>query len=135
VGDGKERVNLENLAKSLGINVVFAGYQKNISFYLHKADLFVLPSYYEGFPSSHIEAIATGLPSVVSKNVPSIEIAKKCTLVCDTDVESIYNQIKRTITNPKLYDALSNNTKNLLQQFDMNNYLLKLYGIYNELLS
>jgi glycosyltransferase involved in cell wall biosynthesis len=134
VGDGKERVNLENLAKSLGINVVFAGYQKNVSFYLYKADLFVLPSYYEGFPISQIEAIATGLPSVVSKNVPSIEITRKCTLVCDTDVESIYKQIKRIITNPKLYDALSNNTKNLLQQFDMNNYLLKLYDIYNELL-
>jgi len=134
VGDGKERVNLENLAKSLGINVVFTGYQKNVSFYLYKADLFVLPSYYEGFGNSHIEAIATGLPSVVSKNVPSIEITRKCTLVCDTDVESIYKQIKRIITNPKLYDALSNNTKNLLQQFDMNNYLLKLYDIYNELL-
>ncbi|HHS48885.1 MAG TPA: glycosyltransferase [Desulfurella acetivorans] len=133
VGDGKERVNLENLAKSIGINVVFAGYQKNVSFYLYKADLFVLPSHYEGFGNSHIEAIATGLPSIVSKNVPSIEVTRKCTLVCDTDVESIYNQIKRIIANPKLYDTLSNNTKELLPQFDMNNYLLKLYNIYNEL--
>lgn len=133
VGDGKERLNLENLAKSLGVNVVFTGYQKDVSFYLYKSDLFVLPSYYEGFGNSHIEAIATGLPSVVSKNVPSIEITKKCTLICDTDTQSIYNQIKKIIVNPKLYDILSNNTKNLVQQFDINNYILKLYNVYRQL--
>ncbi|OSS41194.1 glycosyl transferase, group 1 family protein [Desulfurella amilsii] len=106
-----------------------------MSFYLYKSDLFVLLSHYEGFGNSHIEAIATGLPSVVSKNVPSIEVARKCTLVCNTDAENIYNQIRKIIVNPKLYDTLSNNTNSLLQQFDINNYLLKLYGIYRELLN
>ena len=50
-------------------------------------------------------------------------------------VENIYNHIRKIIVNPKLYDTLSNNTNSLLQQFDINNYLLKLYGIYRELLN
>ncbi|MGC8791120.1 MAG: glycosyltransferase family 4 protein [Desulfurella sp.] len=135
VGDGKEKNNLENLAKSLKINVFFAGYQKDVSIYLYKADLFVLPSIYEGFGNSHIEAIATGLPSIVSKNVPSIEVTKDCTLICDTDVESIYNNIKNIISNPALYEKLSGNTRSVARQFDIEVYIENLYNIYKKLLS
>ncbi len=134
VGDGKERSNLENLAKSLNTHVFFTGYQKDVSIYLYKADLFVLPSIYEGFGNSHIEAVATGLPSIVSKNVPSIEVTKDCTLICETDAESIYNTIESVISNPALYEDLSDNTKKIIPQFDIKVYIENLYNMYKQLL-
>lgn len=64
VGDGDLRPEMERLAQELGISrwVEFAGMQSDVHPYLQSADLFVLPSIYEGNPMSIIEAMGTGLP-------------------------------------------------------------------------
>ena len=64
VGDGDLRPEMEALADELEIRdcVTFHGMQSNVYPYLRKADIFVLPSLYEGIPMSIIEAMGTGLP-------------------------------------------------------------------------
>lgn len=64
VGDGDLRTEIEALAERLGLTkcVTFHGMQSNVYPYLHDADIFVLPSLYEGIPMSIIEAMGTGLP-------------------------------------------------------------------------
>lgn len=47
-------------------NVLFAGYDRNVSHYYHAADVFVLPSFLEGWSLSLGEALANGLPSVIT---------------------------------------------------------------------
>jgi teichuronic acid biosynthesis glycosyltransferase TuaC len=51
-----------------GSNVLFAGSVVNdqIQYWLNAADVFVLPSLFEGMSNSILEALACGLPSVVS---------------------------------------------------------------------
>lgn len=68
VGDGDLRPQIENLAEELGIArwITFAGMQKNVHPYLQEADIFVLPSVYEGNPMTIIEAMGTGLPIVAT---------------------------------------------------------------------
>jgi glycosyltransferase involved in cell wall biosynthesis len=68
VGDGPERAKLEDLAKNLGIasQVKFLGYQSEVFPYLFEADAFVLPSLSEGSSVALAEAMAAGLPSVVT---------------------------------------------------------------------
>lgn len=68
IGDGPDRKNLEKLSSELGINdsVIFAGLRGDINRCLQAMDLFIMPSLYEGFPVSLLEAQASGLPCVVS---------------------------------------------------------------------
>ncbi|WP_416150492.1 glycosyltransferase [Salipaludibacillus sp. HK11] len=46
--------------------VIYCGYTKNVEYYLAALDLFILPSYREGFGSGVIEAEAMGVPVIVS---------------------------------------------------------------------
>lgn len=66
VGDGDERGQLEQLVASLGLEsrVAFPGSTRDTSAEYRAADLFCLPSRWEGFPNAVAEAMAHGLPVV-----------------------------------------------------------------------
>ena len=73
VGDGPEKKELENLVVKYEIadRVKFLGWRDDIPELLPKADIFLLTSMWEGFGLVVAEAMATGLPVVVS-NVPGV---------------------------------------------------------------
>lgn len=64
VGDGRERTSLENLVRDLKIEdrVVFTGFQAEPSQFLSQSDLYVLPSYSEGFGIAAVEAMFLKVP-------------------------------------------------------------------------
>jgi glycosyltransferase involved in cell wall biosynthesis len=68
VGDGPDRPMLESLAGELGISgrVCFLGERSDVGRWLSRADLFVLSSRTEGTPLALLEAMAAGLPFVVT---------------------------------------------------------------------
>ena len=72
LGDGPERAKLSELASTLGISslVTFAGHVDDPSSYYAAADVFVLASRFEGFPSVIVEALSFGVP-VVATNCPT----------------------------------------------------------------
>ena len=49
--------------------VIFTGTVNNVHEYLKKMDIFLLPSRFEGQPYSVIEALASGLPVLISDTV------------------------------------------------------------------
>jgi glycosyltransferase involved in cell wall biosynthesis len=59
---------IEEAVQELGLqkNVLFAGYDRSVSRYYHAADVFVLPSYWEGWSLSLGEALANGLACVIT---------------------------------------------------------------------
>lgn len=69
IGEGTERERLERLSAGLGLSdrVVVAGFRPNPYVVLAGADLFVLPSRFEGFPNSLVEAMALGVPCVSTR--------------------------------------------------------------------
>ena len=73
LGDGELKENMMQLAGQLNIAdaVEFAGLQSNVYPWLHNADVFILPSKFEGMPMTLIEAMGTGLP-IIASNVGGI---------------------------------------------------------------
>ncbi len=72
VGDGPERDALQMQARELGIDqsVTFAGFRSDPLTFMKRAAIFALPSRFEGMPNALLEAMAAGLPSVVSDASP-----------------------------------------------------------------
>jgi L-malate glycosyltransferase len=68
IGDGPERKELEKsvLEKGLQSSVLFTGFRDDARDFLVEADVFVLPSYYEGISIALLEAMSAGLPSIVT---------------------------------------------------------------------
>ena len=81
IGDGPERQTAEEICRCLNIcnDIRFLGKQEQMDEILSIADLFVLPSQYESFGLSALEAMACGVP-VLSTNaggLPEINIQGK----------------------------------------------------------
>lgn len=55
-------------------DIIFVGYTKEVEKFLGAADVFVLPSYREGLPSSMLQAEAMGLP-IIATDIPGIRVA------------------------------------------------------------
>lgn len=71
VGDGYRRQNVEQKVVEMGLfeHVFFLGVRDDIPELLQAMDVFVFPSFYEGFPVSLVEAQASGLSAVVSDSI------------------------------------------------------------------
>jgi glycosyltransferase involved in cell wall biosynthesis len=76
VGDGPDRVLLEQRARELGVtrDMVFLGYQEDVGPFYAAFDALVLPSGNEGTPVTVIEALAAELPVVATRvgGVPDV---------------------------------------------------------------
>lgn len=92
IGDGEKRSEAEAYVKDNGLEnaVKFLGLQSDVYGYLHDADIFALPSHYEGIPMTLIEAMGTGLPIVATAvgGVPDMLNKENAQLV-PVDVEEI----------------------------------------------
>ncbi len=101
VGDGEQRETLEELAGSLGItnNVHFLGYRQDIPEILQSLNTLVLCSHTEGLPLTLLEAMAAGVPVVVTTGANKSGVIKhgENGLVADPTVESLAAMIIETL--------------------------------------
>ncbi len=70
IGRGEEMAAVQTLVRerSLDDHVIFTGHRTDIAALMSSADLFVLPSKFEGLPLAVLEAMSLGLP-VVATNI------------------------------------------------------------------
>lgn len=68
VGDGPLRETLTEQARNLQLDgyVIFAGFREDIRPYLHAGSAFILTSHKEGLPLAILEAMACGMPCIVT---------------------------------------------------------------------
>lgn len=104
-GEGKETHKLHKLANSLSIPVDFLGVipHNRLPEIYNSADLFVLPSLYEGHPLVALEAMSCGTPTIVSDASPDIGIPQ----FERGSVESLHQILLKTISSEKRLEELS----------------------------
>ena len=96
---------------SLGERVRFvgfvAGHEKLAAFY-RNADLFVFPSFYEGFGLPVLEAMKCGCPVVTSRASSIVEIAEDAALLVEAhDWETLAELMKKVLSDGSLHEELS----------------------------
>jgi glycosyltransferase involved in cell wall biosynthesis len=106
VGDGPALDHLRRLSDQLGIApwVVFAGMRRDVPSLLPLMDVFVLPSAYEGFGISIIEAMAAGRPVVATAvgGIPDIVVhGETGLLVPPADPAALASAVDTLLTNPR----------------------------------
>lgn len=71
VGDGELRETIEHQAQTMNLadKIKFLGVCSNVYQFMQAMDAFLLPSFFEGFSVTLVEAQAAGLPCVVSDTV------------------------------------------------------------------
>jgi glycosyltransferase involved in cell wall biosynthesis len=103
IGDGRQRRALEERAHRLGLadRVRLTGWVENPRTLMVEADVFALPSRFEGFPLSVVEAMLAGLP-VVAADVGSVREAvihdQTGLLIDPDDADSLAAALRRLLT-------------------------------------
>jgi glycosyltransferase involved in cell wall biosynthesis len=112
LGGGPMRPELEAMIEELGLgeNVKLAGHVGDVRAHLEAADIFLMPSKWEGFGLAAVEAMNAGLPLVVS-DVPGLrEVVGEdgeCAFLVDPEQPGqIAGALYRLIENPKLRAAM-----------------------------
>ena len=111
------------LAISEGL-VIYPGHVSNVSEWLAKSHVFVLPSYREGFPRSTQEAMAMGR-AIITTNVPgcreTVQDGKNGFLIPLFDVEVLAEKMIYLIENPDQIVRMGNESYSIaLEKFDVN---------------
>ena len=139
VGDGPERPAAEELSRSLGIfeNTRFVGKQQDMEDIYAIADLFLLPSEYESFGLSALEAMAAGSPVVATNTggIPEIVVDGVNGFLSEIgDVESMSRQAISLLSNPILLKQFGKAAKEQANKFDIENIVPQYEKLYAEVL-
>lgn len=140
VGEGELRGELEGLARRLGLGgrVVFAGAQPDVLPFLEAADVFVLPSLWEGFPVAVMEAMARGLPVVASRagGVPElVEEGRTGLLVPPADAPALAEALSALARDPEMRRRFGRAGRERVAGFTVERMCREVGEIYLRLLS
>ncbi len=101
------------------------------------SDIFVLPSYSENFGMSAVEAMACGLPVIISNKVGIYkEIERhKAGIIIDTNSKSLYQGIKLLLEDPELRKEIAMNGRRLAKEYyNIDKVADKMTEAYREIL-
>lgn len=114
VGDGSEHARLESLIaeNDLKDHVILEGSKANPYSYMKYADLFVHPSYIESQGLTVLEAMALGVPCVVTKSLGPCEFIEDGVngLLTEQSPESLTEKALSILTDQTLYQSIKENT-------------------------
>jgi glycosyltransferase involved in cell wall biosynthesis len=121
VGDGPDRKEAEELARTLGVSssVTFVGYSSHIEHYLRDAAVHVMTSEFEGSPMVISEAWSFGVPTVMYdlRYLELLREDKGFITVIQLDYQDLAAQVTRVLTNEALRQRLGQEARAAVQGF------------------
>jgi Glycosyltransferase len=140
VGEGEQLLYLVKLAKNLGVqdSVIFMGAlsQTEMPSIYQACDIFVLPSLFESFGISLIEAQAAGKPVVATRTggVPEALVESKTGFLVEPgDPKQLEVAILRLLTNEDLASAMGNEGRRFVKsKYDIRTSLDNMVELYKE---
>jgi glycosyltransferase involved in cell wall biosynthesis len=138
VGDGPTRSHVESTAAALGLadRIQFLGERSDVEELLAGADVFVLPSKWEGLPLSILEAMRAGL-AVVATNIGGV--AEAVTdgvtgyLAQPGDARQLRERIQKLIGSPDLLRSMGAAARRRYEQdFRIETMVQKTVTVYRE---
>ena len=140
VGDGELTDELRELVQKLEIeqNIIFAGYQTDVTQFYSLMDICVMPSLIEGTPMALMEAMATGVPVIASAvgGIPTIiDNRENGVLVEPQNPDAITNAILALLQNRTACDKISKNArKTILKRYSADRMARQYENEYRRLL-
>ena len=103
--------------------------------YFEKNDVFILPSLAEGSSLSVYEALASGMPCIVTKNTGSVVTDGVDGIIIEVkSVQSIVSAIQKFISYPELVQKMSANTKATIAKYTWAEYEEKIAVFYRTMI-
>ncbi len=125
IGDGPERASCEKLARDLRIaqRVEFRGWmptQEDVLRKMRTAKVFVMNSLSEGGPRSALEAMAAGMPVVVTQVgvMPDVIDEGKNGYFTTGEPDDLADKISMLLRDPALRDAVGRNAAMIVDRFE-----------------
>lgn len=117
--------------------IVFAGWQDDIRPYLAASDVFVFPSYREGFPNVVLQAGAMGLPCIVTDINGSNEIVHDRVnglIIPPHDKDALWKAMKIMITDETIRREMGDRARNIIiNRYDRHLIWDEIQRVYAEL--
>lgn len=139
VGDGEDKIKLLQQVQQLKLQgqVDLVGYDRNPYRYMAKADLFVMPSLWEGFGIVLVEAMALGIPIIASDCPTGPRIILKdgeCgMLVLPGDSKALASNINKLLSDQQLRNKLSIAAKHRAESFSVQTAINAYINLLSEL--
>lgn len=139
-GEGGQRAELEAAIESAGISGSFRllGWRGDTADLYHAADIFVLPSLWEGMPNALLEAAASGLPVVATEVEGSSEIVRDGQtglLVPPADAPALAAALERLASDGNLARSLAEAGRaRVLEAHSMGAFLSRHEALYAEIM-
>lgn len=133
-GDGEDRKMLEEKASklSIGERVLFLGNRTDMSDIYHMADCFVMASFREGLSRSIMEAMACGLPCLVTDIRGNRDLIDKDFLFKPIDVDGLAEKIERISKSEELRNKMKARNLEKIKEFSFDRVVDALSVIYED---
>ncbi|NCB04865.1 MAG: glycosyltransferase family 1 protein [Clostridia bacterium] len=137
-GVGEKTDELQALARELGIEnrVLFLGFRRDVEKLLPLAQVFAFPSLQEGLPVSVMEAMACGLPCVVSRvrgNADLIVQGKSGMLRAPLDADGFAQDLDALLDCPALRTEMGAYNRRAVSAYGLDEILRRMGDIYQSL--